>query len=55
MAAAQQEMEQQANKKKDPAFLYREGDLVWLDLENVGNGSAVEEARRREGYTTSST
>ncbi|KAI1006336.1 hypothetical protein K3495_g1880 [Podosphaera aphanis] len=35
MAAAQQIMEEQANKNRNPAPLFRIGDKVWLDLRNV--------------------
>lgn len=35
MAFAQQRMEGNANRTRDPAPCYRAGDCVWLDLENV--------------------
>ncbi len=35
MAAAQQSMEDAANKKRSPAERFAEGDLVWLSLKNM--------------------
>ncbi|KAI0996011.1 hypothetical protein K3495_g12171, partial [Podosphaera aphanis] len=35
MAAAQQNMEEQANKKRSPATTFRVGDKVWLCLKNI--------------------
>ncbi|OJD09363.1 hypothetical protein ACJ73_10378 [Blastomyces percursus] len=35
LAVAQQEQEEQANRKRDPAYSYAVGDKVWLDLRNV--------------------
>jgi hypothetical protein len=35
MAAAQQLQEETANRRRDPAYHYKVGDLVWLDLRHV--------------------
>ena len=35
LAVAQQEQEEQANRKRDPTYSYTVGDKVWLDLGNV--------------------
>lgn len=35
MAFSQQRMEENSNRTRDPAPVYRPGDYVWLDLENV--------------------
>ncbi|KAI0991013.1 hypothetical protein K3495_g17174, partial [Podosphaera aphanis] len=35
MAAAQQQMEEQANRKRNPAPLFHVGDKVWLSLKNI--------------------
>ena len=35
MASAQQQMEDQANPKRDPVQLFRVGDKVWLNLKNT--------------------
>ncbi|KAI0997918.1 hypothetical protein K3495_g10276 [Podosphaera aphanis] len=35
MAAAQQAMEEQSNKKRNPAPLFGVGDKVWLSLKNI--------------------
>ncbi|KAI1006411.1 hypothetical protein K3495_g1803 [Podosphaera aphanis] len=35
MAAAQQTMEEQANRKRDPPQQFRVGDKVWLSLKNI--------------------
>ncbi|KAI0993224.1 hypothetical protein K3495_g14960 [Podosphaera aphanis] len=35
MAASQQIMEEQANRKRSPAPMFRKGDKVWLNLKNV--------------------
>ncbi|KAI0997510.1 hypothetical protein K3495_g10679 [Podosphaera aphanis] len=35
MAAAQQTMEDQANRRRAPAIMYRVGDKVWLNLKNI--------------------
>jgi hypothetical protein len=35
MAAAQQRMEESANRHRDIGYTYRVGDKVWLDLRNI--------------------
>ena len=35
MAAAQQRMEESANRHRDAAYNYQVGDKVWLDLRNI--------------------
>ncbi|KAI1001171.1 hypothetical protein K3495_g7034 [Podosphaera aphanis] len=35
MAASQQIMEEQANRKRSPAPMFRKGDKVWLNFKNV--------------------
>jgi hypothetical protein len=35
MAAAQKRQERYINRNKDPAFVYKPGDMVWLDLRNI--------------------
>lgn len=35
MASAQQRMEDQANKSRNPSPLFRKGDKVWLNLKNI--------------------
>ncbi|KAI0998216.1 hypothetical protein K3495_g9979 [Podosphaera aphanis] len=35
MPAAQQQMEEQANRKRNPASLFHVGDKVWLSLKNI--------------------
>ncbi|CAJ2645145.1 unnamed protein product [Trifolium pratense] len=35
MASAQMQMEEQANRKRNPAPQFRVGDMVWLNLKNI--------------------
>jgi hypothetical protein len=35
MAAAQERQERYTNRNRDPAFIYKPGDMVWLDLRNI--------------------
>lgn len=35
MAAAQQRYEENTNRRREPAYHYRVGELVWLDLRNI--------------------
>ena len=35
MAHSQQEMERQANRQRDPAPAYKQGDHVWLNMKNI--------------------
>jgi hypothetical protein len=35
MAAAQERQERYINRNRDPAFVYKPGDMVWLNLRNI--------------------
>jgi hypothetical protein len=35
MAAAQERQERYINRNRDPAPVYKPGDMVWLDLRNI--------------------
>jgi hypothetical protein len=35
IAAAQERQERYTNRNRDPALIYKPGDIIWLDLRNI--------------------